>query len=133
LGHNGIAQFKNVNNHLITNIYSYLETSGGQKYNLDLNVVHFVNTSLNKISVTAYDSCFPTLASNMHCSIVTLRITTECCHLFNVLLSAALLNVLMLRVVMLNELYAWVRIMLPLVPRHFVNFPFGQSTKNHLE
>ncbi len=39
--------FKNVNNCLNTNIYSYLETSGGQSYNLYLNVVHFFNTSLN--------------------------------------------------------------------------------------
>jgi len=31
---------KNVNNCLKTNIYSYLETSGGQSYNLYLNVVH---------------------------------------------------------------------------------------------
>jgi hypothetical protein len=33
--------FKNVNNCLNTNIYSYLETSGGQTSNLYLNVVHF--------------------------------------------------------------------------------------------
>jgi hypothetical protein len=32
---------KIVNNCLNTNIYSYLETSGGQSYNLHLNVVHF--------------------------------------------------------------------------------------------
>jgi hypothetical protein len=32
---------KNVNNYLNTNIYSYLGTSGGQSYNLYLNVVHF--------------------------------------------------------------------------------------------
>jgi hypothetical protein len=32
--------FKNVNNGLSTNIYSYLETSGGQSYNLFLNVAH---------------------------------------------------------------------------------------------
>jgi len=32
---------KNVNNCLNTNIYSYLETSGGQSYTLYLNVVHF--------------------------------------------------------------------------------------------
>jgi hypothetical protein len=30
-----------------TNIYSYLETSGGQGSNLYLNVVHFFNTSVN--------------------------------------------------------------------------------------
>jgi hypothetical protein len=32
---------KNVNNCLNTNIYSNLETSGGQSSNLYLNVVHF--------------------------------------------------------------------------------------------
>ena len=30
-----------------TNIYSYLETSGGQSSNLYLNAVHFFNTSVN--------------------------------------------------------------------------------------
>ncbi len=34
---------KNVNSSLNTNIYSYLETSGGQSSNLYLNVVHFFN------------------------------------------------------------------------------------------
>ncbi len=38
---------KNVNNCLNTNIYSYLETSGVQSYNLYLNVVHFFNASVN--------------------------------------------------------------------------------------
>ncbi len=38
---------KNVNNCLNTNIYTYLETSGGKSYNLYLNVVHFFNTHLN--------------------------------------------------------------------------------------
>jgi hypothetical protein len=38
---------KNANNCLNTNIYSYLETSGGKIYNLYLNVVHFFNTSVN--------------------------------------------------------------------------------------
>ncbi len=32
---------RNVNNALNTNIYSYLETSGGQSYNLYLKVIHF--------------------------------------------------------------------------------------------
>jgi hypothetical protein len=32
---------KNVSNHLNTNIFSYLETSGGQSSNLYLNIVHF--------------------------------------------------------------------------------------------
>jgi hypothetical protein len=35
---------KNVNNSLNTNIYSYLETSGGQSSDLHLNVVHFFST-----------------------------------------------------------------------------------------
>ncbi len=38
---------KIVNDYLNTNIYSYLETSGGHSSNLYLNVVHFVNTSVN--------------------------------------------------------------------------------------
>ncbi len=38
---------KNVSNCLNTNIYSYLETSGGQGSNLYLNFVHFFNTSIN--------------------------------------------------------------------------------------
>jgi len=38
---------KNVNNCLKTNIFSYLETSGGKSYNLYFNVVHFFNTSDN--------------------------------------------------------------------------------------
>jgi hypothetical protein len=39
--------FKNVNNCLITKIFSYLETSGGESYNIHLNVVHFFNISVN--------------------------------------------------------------------------------------
>jgi hypothetical protein len=39
--------YKNVNNCLNTNIYSYLETSGGQSSNLYLTVVHYFNTSVN--------------------------------------------------------------------------------------
>ncbi len=42
----GTAQFA-VNNCLNTNIYSYLETSGGQMFNLYLNVINFFNTALN--------------------------------------------------------------------------------------
>ncbi len=38
---------KNVNNCLNTNIYSHLETSNGQSFNLYLNVVRFFNTSVN--------------------------------------------------------------------------------------
>ncbi len=37
---------KNANNYLNTNIYSYLETSGGQSSNLYLNVVHFLTPVL---------------------------------------------------------------------------------------
>ncbi len=44
---------KNVNNCLNANIYYYLETSGGQSYNLYVNVVHFFNTSVNETSVAA--------------------------------------------------------------------------------
>ena len=39
--------FKNVNNCLNTNIYSYLETTSGQSAYLYLKVVHFFNTSVN--------------------------------------------------------------------------------------
>jgi hypothetical protein len=42
---------KNVNRCLNTNSYTYLEPSGGQNYNLYLNVNHFFNTSVNKKSV----------------------------------------------------------------------------------
>jgi hypothetical protein len=38
---------RNVNNCLYTNVYSYLETSGGISYNSYLNVVHFFNTRVN--------------------------------------------------------------------------------------
>jgi hypothetical protein len=38
---------KNVNNCFNTNIYSYLETSGGQSSSLYLNVGHFFNTRVN--------------------------------------------------------------------------------------
>ncbi len=38
---------ENVNSWLNTNIYSYLETFGGQSSNLYLNVVCFFNTSAN--------------------------------------------------------------------------------------
>jgi hypothetical protein len=38
---------KNVNNCLNTNIYSYLDTSGGKSYILYFNVIHFFNTSIN--------------------------------------------------------------------------------------
>ncbi len=60
---------KNINNYLIANIYSYLETSGGQSSILYSNVVEFFNTSVDQTSVTAKDCSFPTLVSNMQCSI----------------------------------------------------------------
>jgi hypothetical protein len=50
---NGTASFKNVNNCLNNNIYSYLERSGGKSSNLYLNVVHCFNTSVDKTSVAA--------------------------------------------------------------------------------
>jgi hypothetical protein len=43
---------KSLNNYLKTNIYSWLETSGGHLY---LNVVHIFNTSVNWTSVA--DCC----------------------------------------------------------------------------
>jgi hypothetical protein len=50
---NGTARFKNVNNCLDTNIYSYLETSDGQGSNLFLNAVHFFSTRVNYTPVAA--------------------------------------------------------------------------------
>ncbi len=43
----GTACLKNINNCLNTNIYSYLETSGGQSSNIYLNVDHFFDTYVN--------------------------------------------------------------------------------------
>ncbi len=45
--------FKNVNNCLNRNIYSNLETSGGQSSNPYSNVVHFLNTNADYKSVAA--------------------------------------------------------------------------------
>ncbi len=44
---------KIVNTCFYTNIYSYLEITGGPSYNPYLNVVHFFNTSLNYTSLAA--------------------------------------------------------------------------------
>ncbi len=44
---------KNVNIHLNTNIYYYLETPDGQSSNLYLNVVLFFNISVNYTTVAA--------------------------------------------------------------------------------
>jgi hypothetical protein len=43
---NWIVWIKN-DKYLNMNIYSYLETSGGQSSNQNLNVAHFYNTSAN--------------------------------------------------------------------------------------
>ncbi len=43
LAANGAAHLKNVDNCLNTNIYSYLETSGGQSSKLYLNVLFCIN------------------------------------------------------------------------------------------
>jgi len=61
---------KIVNNCFNTNIYSYLETSGGQSLNQYLNVVHICNTSVILTSVAAQDSWFAALVSITHCSIL---------------------------------------------------------------
>jgi len=44
---NGMTHFKKCKQLYNTNIYSYLETSGGQNSNVYLNVVHFFNASVN--------------------------------------------------------------------------------------
>ncbi len=67
--------FKNVNNYLTTNIYSYLEASGGQSSNLYLNVVHFSTPELIRIRICDY--CFPALVSNMPCSILFFTRVTD--------------------------------------------------------
>ncbi len=69
--YNRTTRFKNVNNCLNANIYSYLETYGGQSSNQYLNAVHFFNNSVNQTSVAAQDSCCPALVSNMPCSIAS--------------------------------------------------------------
>ena len=49
---------KNLNNYLNTNIYSYLQTPGGQSSSLYLNVVHFENTGVKQTSVIAQTALF---------------------------------------------------------------------------
>ncbi len=44
---------KNERNYFNANIFSYLEPSGGQSFNLNLNVVHFFKASVDEISVVA--------------------------------------------------------------------------------
>ncbi len=74
---NGTQRFKNVNICLNNSIYSYLETSGGKSYNLSLNVVHFFNMSINKLSVAASDICFRALLYNKRCPIASIDITSN--------------------------------------------------------
>jgi hypothetical protein len=75
---------KIISNYLNTNIYSYLETSGGQSYNLYLNVVIFFNTCVNLTSVAASDSCFLALVSITCCSIGLAWVSL--CKCFNYIL-----------------------------------------------
>ena len=60
-----------------TNIYSYLETSGGQYSIIYLNVVHDFNTSVHQTPVVAEDSCFPAIVSNMRCAIGNISTNTK--------------------------------------------------------
>ncbi len=64
-----------VNKCFNTNIYSYLETSGGQSYNPYLNVVNF-STPVITEHLWQLDTYFPALVSNTCCSIV-LFVTTS--------------------------------------------------------
>jgi len=64
------SALKIVNNCLNTNIYSCLETSGGQSFNPYFNIVYFFKTDVNYTSVAAHqDSHISALVSNMCCSI----------------------------------------------------------------
>jgi len=67
--YNGTARYQIVNYCLNTNIYSYLETSGGQSSNLYLNVVHFSTPVLIRHLEQLKTVLFPALVSNMCCSI----------------------------------------------------------------
>ncbi len=61
---------RNVNNYLNINVYSYLETSGGQSYNLYVNVSSFFSTpELIRHLWQLKTVVFLHLVSNMHCSI----------------------------------------------------------------
>ncbi len=60
---------KNVNNCLNTNIYSYLETSGGHSSNQYLNVVHSFNACVNKIFMAAKDNGCPVSVSDTCCPV----------------------------------------------------------------
>ncbi len=64
--------FENVNSCLNTNIYSYLETSGGQSSNLYLNVAHFLTPVLNR-----HLWQLKTVVSLHWCLICTVLLTTS--------------------------------------------------------
>jgi hypothetical protein len=61
--------FKNVNSCFNTNIYSYLETSGGQSYNPYLNVVPFLTPELIRNLWQLKTAVFLHWCLNTHCSI----------------------------------------------------------------
>ncbi len=69
-GDNGTAHLKYVNNCLNTNIYSFLETSGGPSSNLYLNAVHFFNTRVQSLdicgSLRQLFSCIGVIHSILH-------------------------------------------------------------------
>jgi hypothetical protein len=80
---NGIAHFFiNVSNCLNTNIYSYLETNGGQRLNFYMNVVHFYF----KAVLIRHLWPLKTVVFLNWCQIRTLllRIFSEKNHLYNV-------------------------------------------------
>ncbi len=60
---------KNVNNCLNTNIYSFLETFSGQSSNLNLNIVHLFNTSVNRI-VNIRHQCRKTAVLSCHSCLI---------------------------------------------------------------
>ncbi len=61
---------KNANNCWYTDIYSYLETSGRQSYNLYLNVVHFVTPVLIRHLWQLKTVVFSAKVTNTWCSII---------------------------------------------------------------
>jgi hypothetical protein len=66
---NGTACFKNVNNCLNTNIYSYLETSGGQSSNPFLTLFIFSTPELIRNLWQLKTAVFPASVSITCCSI----------------------------------------------------------------
>jgi hypothetical protein len=73
---NGTACFENANNCLKTNIYSYLETSGGQSSN------HFSTPVLIRHLWQLKAVCFPALVSNTHSSIALKKFNNFCARYF---------------------------------------------------